>query len=246
MFKDLQLDPPVNVNKYAISQGFGKPLTDELAKLYFQLGLVGESGKGEHNGQDWSIYKEPIQSMHDGVAICYTSETGGKTIKIINKGFGVMTIYCHLDSWLIKTDDVVKRGQNIGIAGATGTMCFGGHLHSALYEIDGNGIVLNTDNGYKGAVNPLPYLVDLLDEGTLIKLPSNNLNFPAFDRAKVFRIIEGKRYWIEDENTFLQMYDYPVNEAKINEVDVLTYNYYRYGGRILNQSKYAAAYVPST
>jgi hypothetical protein len=241
-----QFSLPLDVNKFAVSQGFGVD-TPATHQFYVELGLK------SHNGTDFSCpIGTPLYAMFEGVAKVYVSQEwdnasnkfvdGALIIRIENRALGLNAFYCHLSEFKIKSGDFVNQGQEIGLSGNSGKYTTGAHLHLGIYLIDKNGNILNTDNGYKGAVNPLPYLVDLLDEGTLIKLPSNNLNFPEFDRAKVFEIFRNKRYWIEDENTFLWRYDYPVNEAKIKEVDVLTYNYYRYGGRILNQSKY----VPST
>ena len=160
-------------------------------------------------------------------------------IWINNRAQCLKTFYCHLSEFKVKTGDMVEADQLIGLSGNSGKYVVGsGHLHFGVYLLNSVGDLLYPDNGYKGAVDPLPYLIDSCEEGELIKLPSDNYNFPEFDRAKVYRIIEGKKYWIEDENTFWWMYNAPVSKAKIKEIDVLTYNYYKYGGRILNTKKF--------
>ncbi len=55
----------------------------------------------------------------------------GKTI-IVDHGFGVFTIYGHLSKTLVKPGKVVKTGQLLGLAGATGRVS-GPHLHWAAH-----------------------------------------------------------------------------------------------------------------
>ncbi len=54
----------------------------------------------------------------------------GNTI-IVEHGLGIKTLYAHLSTMSVKTDDPVKKGQVIGQVGATGRVT-GPHLHWAL------------------------------------------------------------------------------------------------------------------
>ncbi len=73
----------------------------------------------------------PIHAPADGVvSICddyYLS--GGFTL--IDHGLGVSTSYLHQSKRLVKAGDSVKRGQRIGLIGATGRAT-GPHLHWAM------------------------------------------------------------------------------------------------------------------
>jgi len=69
----------------------------------------------------------------------------GRTI-IISHGEGVVTQYCHLDKYIVKVGQRIKRGDLVGYVGKTGK-ALGPHLH---YEIRIN----NT------SVNPYNYILE--------------------------------------------------------------------------------------
>ena len=51
----------------------------------------------------------------------------GNTI-VIDHGHGVSTVYCHLDTAVVKVGDTVMQGVKIGTVGSTGRAT-GPHLH---------------------------------------------------------------------------------------------------------------------
>ena len=106
-----------------------------------------------HWGIDFSLPTgSPVYATGDGeVLATITRFSGyGKYIKL-NHGFGYQTLYGHLNKFLVKPGDKVKRGQVIGYSGNTGTST-GPHLH---YEV--------IKDGEK--VDPVNYFYkDLTDE----------------------------------------------------------------------------------
>jgi murein DD-endopeptidase MepM/ murein hydrolase activator NlpD len=73
----------------------------------------------------------PIHAPADGV-VSISDEyylDGGFTL--IDHGQGVSTSYLHQSGRLVKPGDAVKRGQRIGLIGATGRAT-GPHLHWAM------------------------------------------------------------------------------------------------------------------
>lgn len=82
---------------------------------------------------------EPIKATADGTVIFaeWSVETG--YVIIIEHQFGLISVYKHNESILTKQGDLVKAGQVIAIAGDTGELSSGTHLHFELW-IDGNSI----------------------------------------------------------------------------------------------------------
>ncbi len=98
-----------------------------------------------HRGLDIANDKgTPIYAAADGVIkSAARKRLIGKMIEV-DHGYGYKTVYGHLDEYLVKPGDKVKKGQIIGLMGNTGRST-GPHLH---YEII----------YYGKARNPVPYL----------------------------------------------------------------------------------------
>lgn len=90
-----------------------------------------------HQGIDYScIVGTPILAMHDGIIITAKLDdpikfNGGYGLYIRVGDDGYNTIYAHLSQLLVNLNDVVARGQVIGLSGNTGNST-GPHAHIAL------------------------------------------------------------------------------------------------------------------
>ncbi len=93
-----------------------------------------------HHGQDFGVLTgTPVFATADGVVKARNGRTGyGKTI-IIDHGYGIKTFYAHLNKYMIRPGDKVKRGQLIAYSGNTGRST-GPHLH---YEVRINNVPVN-------------------------------------------------------------------------------------------------------
>jgi len=137
-------------DKFYITQGFG-----ENHQIYKQFGLNG------HNGID---FRTKFPDTPQGKRYVYSSKDG-KVSEITNqgsKGYGLyirlshegneQTIYGHLARVYIVKGQQVKKGQRIGLTDNTG-FSTGAHLHFG-YRPNG----FNYNNGYKGYIDPMPFL----------------------------------------------------------------------------------------
>lgn len=82
-----------------------------------------------HNGVDLaSLAHAPIEAANDGI-VRFTGAMGiyGNSV-IIDHGMGLSTLYSHMSSILVKPDQGVKKGEQIGVSGMTG-LAGGDHLH---------------------------------------------------------------------------------------------------------------------
>jgi len=93
-----------------------------------------------HSGIDFSAsIGTPVYASADGI-ISYTGSMSGygRTVKIDHK-YGFKTQYSHLNKYVVRNGQSVKRGEKIGEVGNTG-LSTGPHLH---YEVVFKGKVLD-------------------------------------------------------------------------------------------------------
>lgn len=100
-----------------------------------------------HNGIDIATsYGNQIIAPADGIVVeTKTDRITGKAV-VISHGWGVTTHFFHLDKWLVRPGQKVKRGDVIGQVGKTGKAT-GPHLH---YEVRVN----------DKAQNPISYILE--------------------------------------------------------------------------------------
>lgn len=105
-----------------------------------------------HKGIDFSAPRgTPIYATGDATVEVTKSSYGGYGIQVIlNHGYGYRTRYGHMQSYIVKPGQKVKRGEQIGTVGNTGAST-GPHVH---YEVLKNG----------KPVNPVYYFFKDLDD----------------------------------------------------------------------------------
>ncbi len=136
MLASIPAIPPVPPDKYRFASKFGwrvHPITGK---------------RKMHEGIDLSARRgTPIYAAGDGVVQKARRSLGGYGNQIeINHGFGYETKYAHMQKFIVKKGQKVKRGQLIGYVGSTG-LSVAPHLH---YEIKVNGV----------KKNPYPFVPD--------------------------------------------------------------------------------------
>jgi murein DD-endopeptidase MepM/ murein hydrolase activator NlpD len=91
--------------------------------------------KDYHNGVDLVGEGDTtVIAPLDGKVImsAYGMECGHQ-IQIYTRS-GKTLFFCHLMNRAVKVGDEVKQGDKLGIMGATGSKCFGAHLHFGVYD----------------------------------------------------------------------------------------------------------------
>ncbi len=96
--------------------------------------------KDFHPGLDISADTgDPVHSTADGRIVNASAAGNYGNLVVIDHGFGIETRYGHLSAFKVKVGQTVKRGDLVGLVGATGRAT-GSHLH---YEVRANGRILN-------------------------------------------------------------------------------------------------------
>ncbi|HHP7240055.1 MAG TPA: M23 family metallopeptidase [Cyclobacteriaceae bacterium] len=115
------IQPVSNKNLRRLSSGYGMRI-DPILKV-----------RQMHPGIDFSApIGTPVYATGDGVVKMVRTSYGGYGKRVeIDHGFGFITRYAHLDSYIVKRGQEVKRGECIGYVGNTGKST-APHLH---YEI---------------------------------------------------------------------------------------------------------------
>ncbi len=115
---------------------FSSPVKGQISDLY--------NPKEKHYAIDIAVKKgTPIKAAADGTVIFtgFTADTGFVIILEHPKNF--ITVYKHNETIHKEQGDLVKSGEVIGIAGSTGTLSTGPHLH---FELWNDGFPINPIN----------------------------------------------------------------------------------------------------
>lgn len=112
----------------------------DISNIFFFAPVSGEVVDSfdineEHYGIDLATTPDaPVKSTLDGTVIMasWTYETGN--VIAVQHAFGLTTFYKHNSVLLKKAGDIVKAGEAIAIAGNTGELTSGPHLHFELWH----------------------------------------------------------------------------------------------------------------
>jgi|CXWL01.1.fsa_nt_gi murein DD-endopeptidase MepM/ murein hydrolase activator NlpD len=110
---------------------FDSPIPGAATARFGERRVFNGEPKAPHSGMDLKAKSGvPVRATAAGrVVLADPLFYAGKTI-VIDHGLGLTTLYAHLSKFLVKTGDMVKKGQVIGHVGATGRVT-GPHLHWA-------------------------------------------------------------------------------------------------------------------
>ncbi|MDD4701014.1 MAG: M23 family metallopeptidase [Desulfovibrio sp.] len=111
---------------------FERPVTGGVSSLFGLKRVFNGKPRGLHRGLDLrGAEGTPILACADGkVALTGNLYFSGNVV-YINHGEGVFTAYLHLSKILVADDQMVRKGDVIGLVGSTGRVT-GPHLHLSL------------------------------------------------------------------------------------------------------------------
>ena len=151
------IQPVSNKNLSRMASGFG-PRIDPIYKT-----------KKFHAGMDFSAKTgTPIYATGNGkiIRVRKSRKGYGNHVKI-DHGYGYVTLYAHMQKYIVKKGQKVKRGEVIGYVGNTGKSV-APHLH---YEVHKNGKKVNPVNFFYNDLTSEEY------EKMIILSSQNNQSF---------------------------------------------------------------------
>ncbi len=115
-----------------ITSPLAYPLESKITSRFGNRRLFNGVLKSYHSGTDFRAkVGTPIRAVADGrVVLAKNRFFAGNSI-IIDHGQGIYTGYYHLSRFRVKAGQKIKKGQIIGLAGATGRVT-GPHLHFSV------------------------------------------------------------------------------------------------------------------
>lgn len=127
----LSSTPSIKPTNGWVTSRFGYRVSPFTTRKEFHKGLDIASRKGT-----------PIIAPADGMITFADSKGLMGNLLTIDHGYGIVTRYGHIDQFLKKAGDKVKRAEPIALIGNTGRST-GPHLH---YEVRLNGVNVNPEN----------------------------------------------------------------------------------------------------
>lgn len=112
---------------------FEIPSNARFSAPFGQKRILPDGSEYFHPGLDIAIVADTyVLASADGV-VAHTGDfiVGGRSL-YINHGQGVFSMYCHLNDFLVRKGDTVKKGQIVAKSGSTG-FSNSPHLHWSVY-----------------------------------------------------------------------------------------------------------------
>jgi len=118
--------------KALFNGAFEKPLNSFITSAFGSARIYNHKLTNYHSGTDFRALKPtPIKAANSGIVrIAKDRYYAGKSV-VIDHGYGIYSQYYHLSKINVKIGQSVKKGEIIGLSGATGRVS-GPHLHFGI------------------------------------------------------------------------------------------------------------------
>lgn len=169
----------------------GDGIVDIPGGLYHSIGWFG------HNGIDYGCHTgDPVEAIADGIVeFCGNGDWhplltgGGNAVFIRHDKYGAWSEYLHLHAIDVQAGQSVKKGQIIARSGNTGAST-AAHLHLGMFRSNNP----NQNDGWRGRINPRPYLYGALNPDYAPKLTVQSIPIkePDMPAPGLHRIVSPK------------------------------------------------------
>lgn len=114
--------------------GFDWPADGRVSGVYGSQRILNGKPRRPHYGTDLAIGDgTPVRAMADGIVrLAYPHMFFNGTAVMLDHGLGLISYYIHLSKLEVTVGERVKKGQVIGLSGASGRAT-GPHLHWAVF-----------------------------------------------------------------------------------------------------------------
>lgn len=103
------------------SGNFKAPVEAETSDVFGSRRIFNGVAQSPHYGLDYRVHTgTPVAAMNDGTVLLARFLYYEGDFVVLDHGQGFLTLYLHLSELKVKEGDVVKRGQIIGLSGASG------------------------------------------------------------------------------------------------------------------------------
>ncbi len=111
---------------------FHRPVPGKTTSSYGLRRFLNKKPKNPHRGLDFRAASgSAVEAVAGGRVILAEGHYYAGNSVYIDHGNGVISLYFHLEKFLVSKGDLVKKGQNIGLSGSSGRAT-GPHLHLSV------------------------------------------------------------------------------------------------------------------
>ncbi len=108
---------------------FELPLNSAITSQYGNARVFNNTLQSYHSGTDFkAALGTPIQASNHGKVVLAKDRYYAGGSVIVDHGEGTYSVYYHLSTFNVKVGDIVKKGDIVGLSGASGRVT-GPHLH---------------------------------------------------------------------------------------------------------------------
>ena len=111
---------------------FTTPVDAPISDVFGTQRIFNGKTSSWHQGLDFRVPSgTPVMAMNDGTVLLARPLYYEGDFVVVDHGQGLLTLYLHLSEFKVKEGQQVKRGEELGLSGATGRAT-GPHLHVAV------------------------------------------------------------------------------------------------------------------